>query len=312
MQGIEIAEKYFNVYGDELFRKFGDLKTRVAIGIAGSGSECLGFDDMISRDHDFSAGFSMWLTDEDFQEYGIELNREYQKLPKDFLGVQIQGNGLFASEKFGAIAMTNFFQKTIGFPTVPWEWQQWFYTPSQNFLEATNGTVFLDELGLFTEIRRQIKDNFPRDVRLKKLSAHLALMAQSGQYNYMRMAKHSGAIHSEIAIHEFIKHSLQVLFLLVGEFAPYYKWQFKTISKIEKVSTIYNKIEDLIMLSCEDKNIQAKFNIIESISADIVKMLKEQQLSFITSDYLENHSVEVLKNIENTEIKELHLMEFGG
>ena len=66
MKGIELSLKFYEQYGKEMIEgQFAELKGRIAVGLVGHGSECFGFDDEISRDHDFEPGFCLWLTDDD-------------------------------------------------------------------------------------------------------------------------------------------------------------------------------------------------------------------------------------------------------
>ena len=54
MQGLEEARKLYERYGvDMIERLFPKWAGRIAVGLVGHGSECFGFDDEISRDHDF-------------------------------------------------------------------------------------------------------------------------------------------------------------------------------------------------------------------------------------------------------------------
>ena len=55
MNGLELAESYFETYGRPMLEKeFPHLLPYLAAGLCGSGSECFGFDDEISRNTDFS------------------------------------------------------------------------------------------------------------------------------------------------------------------------------------------------------------------------------------------------------------------
>ena len=66
MKGLELAEKFYKEYGEKMIdENFSHIKQYLAFGLAGSGSECLGFDDNISQDHDFEAGFCIFIPDED-------------------------------------------------------------------------------------------------------------------------------------------------------------------------------------------------------------------------------------------------------
>ena len=49
MQGLELAKRYYEEVGRPMLeRDFPELLPRLAAGLVGEGSECLGFDDAIS------------------------------------------------------------------------------------------------------------------------------------------------------------------------------------------------------------------------------------------------------------------------
>ena len=58
MRGLELSRGYFLEYGlPMLERDFPELKKFIAAGLVGSGSERFGFDDTVTRYHDFEPGF---------------------------------------------------------------------------------------------------------------------------------------------------------------------------------------------------------------------------------------------------------------
>ena len=66
MKGLELAEKYYKEYGEPMLKEqFPDVLSQIAVGLIGSGSECFGYDDEISEDHDFEPGFCIFLPGED-------------------------------------------------------------------------------------------------------------------------------------------------------------------------------------------------------------------------------------------------------
>ena len=81
MKGLEAARRLYAEKGAAIIHEhFPEYEGRIAVGLAGSGSQCLGFDDEISRDHDFEPGFCLWLTDADDARIGIELARKMRGL----------------------------------------------------------------------------------------------------------------------------------------------------------------------------------------------------------------------------------------
>ena len=54
IKGLELAERFYLEYGAPMIKeKFPSLEGIIAAGLVGSCSECFGYDDGISRDHDF-------------------------------------------------------------------------------------------------------------------------------------------------------------------------------------------------------------------------------------------------------------------
>ena len=185
MKGLEEARKFYEEAGAEMIsRNFGDFENRIAVGLVGHGSECFGFDDQTSRDHDFETGFCLWLTKEDEEKIGFRLMRAYDKLVKSVNGERadrVVENGFQ-----GVFVTGDFYRRYTGCDGAPKTWQDWLYTNSAYFAEATNGEVFRDDLGEFTKIRNEILHGMPEDVRIKKIGSCALKAAQSGQYNYAR------------------------------------------------------------------------------------------------------------------------------
>lgn len=309
MQGIELSRLYYETYGAPMIKeKFPQCVDRIAVGLVGEGSECFGFDDLISLDHDFSPSFCMWLTYEDYLEIGEELQREYLQLPQEFQGYKLKGKSLGGENRRGVMMIGDFYERLIGTPDAPQEWTQWILLPQHTLATAVNGEVFCDDLGAFTEIRNALKKGYPRDVRLKKLAAHLALMAQAGQYNFNRCLKHGEIEAAHLALYEFIKHTVEVLFLLSNQYAPFYKWQFRALSKIKECSEIYGLLCALV----RERSAEAQARMVERICAKVVAELKYKGLSASNEQYLEAQSLVVTEQIRDNEIKALHLMEFGA
>ena len=62
MKGLEISRAFYEEYGRPMLEKdFGKYIDKIAVGLVGHGSECFGFDDEISTDHDFEPGFCLFL-----------------------------------------------------------------------------------------------------------------------------------------------------------------------------------------------------------------------------------------------------------
>ena len=211
MKGLDAARALYLEEGAELIHtRFPEFESRIAVGLAGAGSQCLGFDDDISRDHDFEPGFCLWLTDADDDKIGLELSREVRRL----FGGRVSQSSALGTSGVGVMRISDFYRRFTGLPGAPETWQDWLYLPSYSLAQAVNGEVFRDDLGEFSRIRHEIAFGMPEDVRRKKIAARLALMAQSGQYNYSRCLSHGEEGAAMLAVSEFVRNTAEAVYLL--------------------------------------------------------------------------------------------------
>ncbi|HBL41074.1 MAG TPA: hypothetical protein DDY98_05700 [Ruminococcaceae bacterium] len=312
MQGLDICRAFFEEHGRPmLHEQFPDYENRIAVGVSGPGSECYGFDDEISRDHDFFAGFALWLTEEDEEKIGFRLIRAYNRLPDEFMGVKLEAKSCFSVGKFGVKTIPEFLRNSIGSSSVPQRWEEWFYLPEHALAQAVNGEVFVDSLGEFSAIRKTLKYGMPLDVKRKKLAAHCALAAQAGQYNFARCYRHGEALAAQTALFEFTDHALRLMFSLGGEYLPYYKWRFRALKSLDKFSAFLSDFSMLLTTPNNEETFLKKQAVVEKIAAAIAAELQRQNLTHSNSDYLENHALSITSQIESAPIRALHLMDFG-
>ena len=281
MKGLEIARAYYEEYGEPMLReKFPELMPLIAAGLTGSGSECWGFDDEVSRDHDFEPGFCLFLPGEDVvdRKTAFALERAYAALPREFMGLKRSLVSPVGGARHGVLRTAEFMKDKIGKADGNLSLMEWLYMPDYVLAEAVNGEIFMDGYGEVTAIRERLKHR-PEDVRLKKLAGQLLLMGQSGQYNYRRCLSHGETGAAQLAAVEFVKSSMAAVFLLNGVYQPYYKWSFRAMRALPRLSLTAELLEYLLTTDNEADTAEEKYNVMEGIAADIIGELKEQGLT---------------------------------
>ena len=281
MKGLEIARAYYEEYGEPMLReKFPELMPLIAAGLTGSGSECWGFDDEVSRDHDFEPGFCLFLPGEDVvdRKTAFALERAYAALPREFMGLKRSLVSPVGGARHGVLRTAEFMKDKIGKADGNLSLMEWLYMPDYVLAEAVNGEIFMDGYGEVTAIRERLKHR-PEDVRLKKLAGQLLLMGQSGQYNYRRCLSHGETGAAQLAAVEFVKSSMAAVFLLNGVYQPYYKWSFRAMRALPRLSLTAELLEYLLTTDNEADTAEEKYNVMEGIASDIIEELREQGLT---------------------------------
>lgn len=296
--GLELCQAFYEEYGVPMIRQqFPDYEHLIAAGLVGEGSECFGFDDQVSRDHDFGPGFCLWLTDQVYDEIGEELQRAYDSLPTTYMGIT-RFTTAKARKRVGVFRIGDFYEGLIGLTDVPTTQNQWLFLEDYRLASAVNGKVFRDDLGEFTRIRKGILSYYPEEVRIRKIAREAALMAQSGQYNYARMFGRGEKVTAAIALSEFMKHTMAMVYLLNRIYAPFYKWMHKGLSRMKILTEIKDILGALAELPIGDDRIP---QTIEFIVALIIAEMKKQGLTSGEDNYLDHHTDRILRSIPQKE-----------
>ena len=305
MQGLEAARALYEAQGRDLIHsRFPEFEGRIAVGLAGHGSECFGFDDAVSTDHDFKPGFCLWVDDETDRAIGLALSRAYRELK-----TERGAHSALAEQNRGVRRISDFYRRYTGGPGAPESWQAWLYLPSHALAEASNGQVWRDDQGSFSAIRQQILTGMPEDVRKKRLAAKLITMAQAGQYNYSRCLRHGQPGSAMLAMAEFVNAACAAVFLLNRRHMPYYKWQFRAMEELEILGQLKDALEFLLTGENDPEGQRLKAQVVEDICAQVVGELRCQRLTCGSWDYLEPHAHDLMEHIENPQIRALHVME---
>lgn len=326
--GLKLARAYWNEYGKPLIvERYPEYQGRIAAGLVGHGSECYGFDDELSHDHDFGPGFCLWLTDEDYAAIGERLQADYESLPDTFMGfgpksqtARAQGAG----RRVGVFRIGDFFESITGYRQAPPADRphEWLMLDEPTLAAATNGEVFADPLGAFSKTRQGFK-LMPEDVRLSLISRRLGMIAQAGQYNLPRMLQRGDGAAAWCAINEFAEAVASLVFLIntpvSAGYMPYYKWRFAALRRLSRrmaarLPDACAQLEDVLRLASaacfggvgfgeggKGAAPAAKqvVSIVESICAEIVAELGREGLTDSDETFLEWQRPYVEEHIEH-------------
>ena len=243
MTGLELCRLYYEQYGKPMIaEKFQAYEHLIAVGLVGKGSDCFGFDDVQSRDHDFGPRFVMWVTKKVYGEIGEELQAAYENLPRSFMGVD-RIETFHGRDRSGVMVIEDFYKSTLGYDLISAFLQSsgngtldkeslttiksWLAVHDYALAAAVNGAVFRDDEGIFTRYRDKLKAYYPKAVWYRKIAQTCALFSQSGQYNLPRMRVRGQLVAAELAKAECARQAMKLYYLLNKTYAPHDKWLFK-------------------------------------------------------------------------------------
>ena len=308
----DVTEKnrrfYETAVADLIHTRFSEYEDRIAVGIAGEGSDCFGYDDEISRDHDFGPGVCLWVTDEDLKRFGYQLSIAYNEL------VDREERSYYTErlrERRGVMTIHNFYsdilQVDCDIEHCRLSEEDWQRLDHSCLKTATNGVVFRDDLGVFTAFRNMLLEYYPERVWRIRISQQLHEYASALQVNYARCMTRRDTVAAELCRSQGIRSAMELYFLLKRTYPPYYKWTFRALKELDEEGLFTAKIQELAETvirpdawngtKYHPNRPNFKDSIIclaEEIASLLEELLIEQQLTSVRSRYMEIHVNEVL------------------
>ena len=306
--------RFYEMYvADLIHSRFPEYEDRIAVGIAGEGSDCFGYDDEISRDHDFGTGVCLWLTDEDMERFGRPLSAAYDELvdetERSYLTSRLR-------ERRGVMTIHDFYSNILRVDcdtkNCRLTEEEWYGLDHSCLKTATNGEIFRDDLGAFTAFRRYLMNYYPDRVWRMRIAEQLHKYASSFQVNYARCMTRRDTVAAELCRANGIRSAMELFFLLNREYPPYYKWTFRALSGLDGEGTFSAKIREAAeerirpeawegtryhpnRLNYKDRIV----SLSEEIASEIEQMLVRQGLIRRRGRYLELHVDEVLSGFHD-------------
>ena len=324
IKGLDLSREYYENIGKPILMElFPEYMKKAAVGLVGEGSECFGFDDQISMDHDYGPSFCVWLPRNIYTRARESMTEIYESLPKEYKGISANIIREQSAGRRGILEIEGFYQKFLTRDTIPESSLDWLRIPEHFYAVATNGEVFEDNLGMFTDVRRKLLDYYPEDVRLKKIAACAVRMAHSGQCNYARMMWRRDIVAAKFALDEFMRNAIAIVFLLNRVYCPYYKWMWRGMEHLPKLGRVRELLKNMAAGVLDDshwdsskwKACRYKLNradqmvdMVEQIADLIREELLSQGISSSTSDYLEEHGYAVMSCIQDQRIRSLPVL----
>lgn len=304
--GLALSKEYYEAFGIPMIREqFGEYEGRIAVGLAGRGSDCFGYDDVLSRDHDWGPDFCMWVTDETYAEIGAALQNAYEALPAEFKGYR-RAPHVSGRNRRGVIKISEFYRSLVG--AERYDEIDWRNVSDASLAAAVNGEVFRDDEGIFTDFRNRLLKGYPEHIFYLKLAEAGAKYAQAAEYNFGRMLERGDGLTARMFVWDGIREAMRLQLYLEGKYPPHDKWLYRSLQESEQGrETAVLLGEAAGLLARPDLDATVLKEKLEGLGDYFAKELYARHIISDIDSYLDAHSEELIfkASLAEKENKEL-------
>lgn len=261
---IEVSRRFFEqVVRPLLEREFPEAARQMACGVFGYGSECLGMDDEVSRDHHWGLRVDALMPDALFRSRAREiLARVGKGMPERFEGFALR-EGHVKGAGIAPESLEGFLGRTIGLTDAPRDLREWLDMPEEDIVHVTNGEVWYDPSGRFSRIREALA-YYPDPVWLRRVSHWCRYFSGMGVYALHRALMRGNLVYATTAFGRALKWGMELAFLLNRRYFPYDKWLYPFFQQLPELA---DRMDPLIREAVQaGTSWERRLRILEEIS----------------------------------------------
>jgi len=290
-KGLNLCREFYETYGKPMLeQEFPEYVNRIAVGLVGEGSDCFGYDDSFSRDHDWGPDFCIWVPEDVYAQVGGALEQAYESLPREFKGYQ-RTRSIRGAGRRGVMTIPNFYHRLL--QASRWEEIDWRQVQDASLAAAVNGEVFRDEEGIFTAFRQKLMGGYPADIRLLKIAESTARFSQCGQYNYFRMLDRKDTLTAQMMLADAVKEAMKLQHYIENRYPPHDKWLRRSLRETQQGRKLEGLLEELVGLSVQIPGRSESNRSLETPpkERDIISEKVEQIAAFFARELYEAHVI---------------------
>lgn len=301
--GMDLCRQFYKQHGEPAFeREAVEIINELSFGLIGCGSECYGFDDAYSRDHDWGPSFCVWYQDNGIgnddrykkiqQEEIDKLKKIYHSLPKIYKGV-IREESPQSHDRVGVMGIGEFVGNILhvdGSAVVKMKCSD---LCENDLFTLSSGEIFRQGNNQLDTIRNEYFNYYSNNEYMTKIAQTVHEVSQAGQYNYSRMLKRGDKLTASLYFHKFIESTIDLCYLLNRQYVPYTKWKLKGMDRFITLMDIKSYLEILVEQGPYSKK---SVEIIEVICSPILEELLKLGYTNHNSDFLDHHVMAIAQH----------------
>ena len=206
----------------------------------GQGSDVLGYDTAMSRDHDWGPTVTLFLPEAEAGRAPAIRSMLAARLPDEFCGHRVHPARPVVTTTVRAFA-----RRQLGWdPADPLSVADWLSFPGQQLLSVTAGPVHYDGVGELSRLRERLAW-YPTDLWRYLLAAGWTRLG--AEEHLMGRAGHAGDELGSAVIGGRLTRDLMALgFLLERRYAPYPKWFGTAFARLDLAAALTPVLAELV------------------------------------------------------------------